>query len=169
MKKLLALLILPLTLLAQTNVQKGSGNVLSNGSVVVGSGTSITATGTGSIAATSGWPAYQSNASVTVSGAATTITPASGNDTQNLTLSGTAGSRTLIVSNTNILPGAHCDLLFSIPTTAGLVVTVRSGAIDGPVLQTFTTTGVAQIPSARLSLEFSGTNWQAIFYQGPIP
>ena len=55
MKRLLSLLLLlfPLLALAQTNVQKGSGNVLSNGSVVVGSGTSITATGTGTIAATS--------------------------------------------------------------------------------------------------------------------
>lgn len=39
--------------LAQTNVQKGSGNVLSNGSLVVGNATSITATGNGTIVATS--------------------------------------------------------------------------------------------------------------------
>lgn len=53
MKKTFLSLVLATTAFAQTNVQKGAGNVLSNGSVVVGSNTSITATGTGIIAATS--------------------------------------------------------------------------------------------------------------------
>lgn len=53
MKKFLAILLAASTALGQTNVQKGSGNVLSNGSIVVGNNTSITTSGNGTIAATS--------------------------------------------------------------------------------------------------------------------
>lgn len=53
MKKFLLLLFSALPLIGQTMVQKGTGNVLSNGAIVVGNGNSITATGTGVIAATS--------------------------------------------------------------------------------------------------------------------
>lgn len=53
MKKLIAILLAASTALGQTNVQKGSGNVLSNGSIVVGNNTSITTSGNGTIAATS--------------------------------------------------------------------------------------------------------------------
>jgi hypothetical protein len=50
---LLLTLLLPLSLVAQTNVQKVQGtNVVSNGSIVVGNSTSLSATGTGSITAT---------------------------------------------------------------------------------------------------------------------
>jgi hypothetical protein len=50
---LLLTLLLPLSLVAQTNVQKVQGtNVISNGSIVVGNSTSLSATGTGSITAT---------------------------------------------------------------------------------------------------------------------
>ena len=50
---LLLTLLLPLSLVAQTNVQKVQGtNVISNGSIVVGNSTSISATGNGSITAT---------------------------------------------------------------------------------------------------------------------
>jgi len=55
MKKTLSLLalLLPLSLVAQTNIQKVQGtNVISNGNIVIGNGTSLSATGNGSITAT---------------------------------------------------------------------------------------------------------------------
>jgi len=55
MKKTLSLLalLLPLSLVAQTNIQKVQGtNVISNGNIVIGNGTSLSVTGNGSITAT---------------------------------------------------------------------------------------------------------------------
>ena len=233
--------LLPALLSAQTSVQKGPGNILSNGSIVVGNNTSITTTGSGQIVATGGtasslpWSGLTSipsptitftgdatgstlllasggasstltlssvitsgtvgsgsavpivtydakgriiaasslplvsDTATTVSGASATLTPTSVIDTQRVTLGGSAGSRVIAVSTSNAVAGARCDLLFGIPATSGLVVTVKNANLGGTTLQSFTTTGTTAITSARLTLEFDGSQWQPIFYQGPIP
>lgn len=94
--------------LPQTNVQKGAGNVLSNGSIVVGNATSITVTGNGTIVATSAGNAT----SVPWSGVTGTPTTLAGYGVTN-TLSTTAP-----ITGGGLLSG---NLTLTIPAATGSV------------------------------------------------
>lgn len=115
MRTFLLGLLTSVSLLAQINVQKGSGNVLSNGNIVVGNNTSITATGTGVIAAT-GIPTITiaTTAPLTGGGALTgnlTLAMPQSNTTTNGWLSGTDwttfnAKQPAITGSTNLTLGA---------------------------------------------------------------
>lgn len=129
MRKILLSLVLAATAFAQTNVQKGAGNVLSNGSIVVGSNTSITATGTGNIIATGGtasslpWAGLTAIPSPTLSLA--------GDGTAAITLSastGVTGNLTLATVNSNTGTFAGITLNGKGLATAASALTISTTA-----------------------------------------
>ena len=153
----------------------------SSGTLTVGNGSTLSTSGAYSIALTatgnssltlptSGLLATVSGGSHNVPNGTTTVSPAGSIDTEALTLTGSAGATNVVLS-TSPTPatGALCDLVFSVPATSGIVVSVYSGSTGGALLQSFTTTGTASLTSATMLCYYLNGQWTALFYQGPIP
>lgn len=98
-----------------------------------------------------------------------TVTPLSQNDTQIVTLAGSASTRKIILGTIGVVAGAQIKVIFNIPATAGIVVDVVSSILSGTAVQSFTTTGTPFVTNANLHCYFNGTTWIADEYQGPIP
>lgn len=108
---------------------------------------------------------YNSFSSTTNITGNSTILPASANHTEKITVSGAAGSRIFAVSIVDRVAGDRCYLNFTLPATAGLIITVRNNIVSGTQLlpsavypsNAYTTDGA--VISLSVALVFNGTAW----------
>lgn len=88
-----------------------------------------------------------------------TVTPTSVLHGETITVNGPARSLMIIVGVVGLIPGSTVDILLLFPDlTPGIVVTLVSGAADGPVIDTITTDGSQ--PNCHYRLK---TNANAVF------
>lgn len=110
-----------------------------------------------------GYNSYGATANITGN---STITPASANHTEAVTVTGVASSRIFAVATAGRNAGDNCDLVFTLPATADIIITIRNNTVGGTQLlpsatyasNAYTTDGVTL--SLTVSLYFDGTAWQ---------
>jgi len=170
MKKLLAFLLTASLALAQTNVQKGAGNVLSNGSIVVGNNTSITTSGNGTIVATGIAPGgiisganggtgvantgktITIGGNVTTSGAFSLVLTTIGNTTVTLPTGGTLATLDGVETLTNKSISGATNTITGIPISTGLSGfgsgwTTTLAAATGTNGQVLASNGTSYVPT----------------------
>ena len=156
---LLLTLLLPLSLVAQTNVQKVQGtNVISNGSIVVGNSTSLSATGTGSITAT----AFSGTLPVANggSGASTLTGLLKGNGTSAFTAATSGTDYAPATSGTSILYGNGSGGFSAVTVGSGLSFTggtLASTAGGGTVTSVALSGGSTGLTTSGGPITSSGT------------
>lgn len=91
------------------------------------------------------------------------VLPASQLHFEEITVSGSAGTRDIVVMATGLVPGARVSLRFKLPAVAGINLRVFDQAISGPLLTTITTTNDGFMPTARVELWYDGANLQRDF------
>ena len=121
---LLLTLLLPLSLVAQTNVQKVQGsNVISNGSIVVGNSTSISATGNGSITATA------FNGILPVANGGTGVTSSSGANSVVLRDSNSNASINNLIEGFTIVTASGTTVTLTVASAPNFVINGSGGQI----------------------------------------
>ncbi len=123
----------------------------------------------------SGPGGYNSAGDTVNIGGNSTITPTSANHTETVALTGAAGARILALATTGRNPGDRVDLVLTLPATAGIVITVRSGSVSGAQLlpaadypsNAYTTDGVTLSATWSFFLNSAGTAWT--FARGNSP
>ncbi len=117
---------------------------------------------------------YNSYTAVANIGGNSTLTTTTANDTQDVTCTGAAGARIFALTTSGRNAGDRCDIEFTVPATAGLVITVRNNTVGGtqllPVSSGFTanawtTDGVNT--TAAFSFVFTGTAWKYVRSSSP--
>ncbi len=110
-----------------------------------------------------GYNSYSPTANITGN---STVTPASANHTEAITVTGVASARIFTVATAGRNAGDNCDLVFTLPATASIVITVRNNTVGGTQLlpsetypdNAYTTDGATL--SLTVSLYFDGTAWK---------
>lgn len=112
-------------------------------------------------------------AEVANTGGDSTLTPTAANMTFDLTLSGAAGLRRLVLATHGQTAGNRVTVRCTFPETAGLIIDFRNGALAGDQLlpalnfpdQTFTTDGVTT--SGTFEFVFGNNTWE--YVESSIP
>lgn len=117
-----------------------------------------------------GYNSFTATANITGN---STISPASANHTDAITVTGVASSRIFAVATTGRNAGDRCSLVFTLPATASIVITVRNATVGGTQLlpseiypsNAYTTDGT--VLSLTVELYFDGTAWKYKSSQSP--
>jgi hypothetical protein len=111
-------------------------------------------------------PGLNSYAAASNSSGNTTVTPTQSNHVEILTVTGSAGTRIVILTTTNQLVGNTVELRLNLPATASIVMEIRNGTAGGTLLYSLTTDGSGD--DAYLRLYFDGTAWQPLANIVPV-
>jgi hypothetical protein len=88
------------------------------------------------------------------------VTPTSQVHTEVITITGSAGTRQVVVGAAGLDAGARIGLKFVLPATAGINLQVYDQATSGPLLTTVTSDSSGFTPTAKANLFFDGANLQ---------
>lgn len=105
-------------------------------------------------------PNYVSQHAQANSSGNTLVSPQSQLHLELLTVTGIARTSIVIVSIIGLISGARPKIHFVLPATSGIVLEVRSGAVDGDVIFTHTTNGTDR--TANYEMYFDGSNLQLL-------
>lgn len=86
------------------------------------------------------------------------ITPASNIHTEEVLVSGAAGTRDVVVLATGLAAGARVGIRFELPATAGLIHRIFDQSLAGALLATITCDPDGFTPAAKVNLFFDGVN-----------
>jgi len=96
-----------------------------------------------------------------------TVTPESQLHIEEITVSGAAGLRNIIVLADGLIAGARVSLRFILPATDAIDLVVRDQAVGGTVLTTISSNADGFTPASRVELWFDGTNLKRDFLVQP--
>ena len=95
------------------------------------------------------------------------VSPGSQMHTEVITVTGSAGTRKVVLQDPGLQPGAHVWLRFGLPATAGIIFQVFNLSLLGTQLSTIQTASDGSLPSALLEYVFDGSNFRALNYTLP--
>ncbi len=96
-----------------------------------------------------------------------TVNPLSQVHTEKITVSGSAGTRKIVVNAAGLIAGAQAFLRFVLPATAGIVLQIYDQATSGDLLATIETQADGFTPSAICVLSFDGANFDVLWMAIP--
>jgi len=100
------------------------------------------------------------NAQSTTTSTTFTVSPASQLHTEWITLGGSGGNRSCVISGFGLYAGAHVYLRFSTGLAYGITINVYDTTITNPILCTFTSDQYT--PAGELHLVWNGNNYQVL-------
>jgi len=106
-------------------------------------------------------------------GGDTTLTPTAANQSYTVTFTGAADLRRIVIATHGMIAGNRVKLKLILPTTEGLIIDLRSGALAGPALlpeetfpdQLYTSDGLTTL----VSLEFAFVDGEWEYFDHSIP
>jgi len=107
----------------------------------------------------------QSNSS---SAGSTVVAPTSPIHTEEVSFTGSAGIRPVVVQTVGAQAGARCDIICEFPKgTAGIDIKIYNGTLSGALLAEFYSPGDGVTGNAIAGLSFDGAAWQPRLVQQP--
>lgn len=103
----------------------------------------------------------------TSAGGAVAVTPTAQIFTEIINVSGSAGTRDVVVAATGLLKGSLVGLRFVLPATDNIIFRIFDQATSGALLTTITSQGDGFLPAVRVGLYFDGANLQRDFLIQP--
>lgn len=92
-----------------------------------------------------------------------TVTPESQLHTEEITVTGAAGNRNVILTADSLVEGARLAVRFILPAVDSINLILRDQAVDGPILATITSAADGFTPAAYVDLWFDGANFRRAF------
>ncbi len=95
------------------------------------------------------------------------VTPSSQVHHEEITVTGSAGTRRCVVNAAGLAAGALVALRFKLPATAGIIIQVYDQATSGTLLTTINSAADGFTPTARTQVWFDGAHFQRDFEVTP--
>lgn len=111
--------------------------------------------------------AFVSAHTQTNGGGDSVVNPTSQVHLEQITFTGSAGIRNVVVQAAGLIKGAKVGVRLVLPSTAGIIVKIYNQALVSTVLATVYTQSDGTVPTSRIELWFDGANLQPDFMIQP--